>query len=136
MTSIVVTKLGKRYKFYPRRWGRLAEWLSGGQLRPYRPNWVLRGVSFEVAAGEAVGLVGQNGAGKSTLLKVLAGTTPPTEGRFEIAGRVAALLELGMGFHPEFTGRQNALVGMQLLGLQPEEIDRSLHEVWEFSELG
>src|SRR5450756_521621 len=110
---ISVRNLGKCYKRYPTRWARLAEWASGGSYVAHESRWVLRGLSFEVAPGEAVGIIGQNGAGKSTLLKILTGTTQPTEGFFSMGGSVAALLELGMGFHPDFTGAQNAIMGCQ-----------------------
>ena len=128
--------LGKRYKQYPRPWMRLAEWLSGGRYQGHGEMWALREVSFEVAAGEAVGIVGQNGAGKSTLLKLLVGTTQPTEGSFEVEGRVSALLELGMGFHPEFTGERNAVMALQMLGLSEAEAEALLPSIGEFSELG
>ena len=108
MSTISVTRLGKAYKQYPGRWSRLAEWLLPGNRPRHTLKWVLRDVSFTVTPGEAVGIIGLNGAGKSTLLKMITGTTQPTEGSVFMSGRVAALLELGMGFHPDFTGRQNA----------------------------
>ena len=99
-------------------------------------RWALRGVNFNVESGEAVGIIGQNGAGKSTLLKVLTGTTQPNEGTLEINGRVAALLELGMGFHPDFTGRENAIMACQMAGIGGEELQALLPVIEEFSELG
>ena len=132
---IEVENLSKRYKRYPHRWARLGEWLSGGRWAPYDARWVLRGVSFTVPSGEALGVVGANGAGKSTLLKILAGTTRPTSGSFTLAGRVAALLELGLGLHPDFTGRQNAVVGCQMLGMGPAEIEALLPAIVDFGEL-
>ena len=113
--AIVVSNLGKSYRRYARPWHRLGEWGSGGRLVWHEAFWVLRGITFSVASGESVGIIGLNGAGKSTLLKILTGTTQPTEGQAQTGGRVAALLELGMGFHPDFTGRQNALMAGQLL---------------------
>ena len=98
--------------------------------------WALREISFSVAPGEAVGVIGMNGAGKSTLLKILTGTTQPTEGTVHIEGRVAALLELGMGFHPDFTGRQNAVMAGQLVGLPARDIDALMPEVEAFAEIG
>ena len=95
--------------------------MSWGSFRTHEELWALQGVSFEVAPGEALGIVGQNGAGKSTLLKLLVGTTRPSRGHFEIDGAVAALLELGMGFHPEFTGEQNALMSLQMMGRSQRE---------------
>jgi lipopolysaccharide transport system ATP-binding protein len=133
---IRIRALGKCYKRYPHQWARLGEWLSGGRWRQYEDRWVLRDVNFDVAPGEAVGIVGANGAGKSTLLKIIAGTTQPTTGAVEVDGRVAALLELGLGFHADFTGRQNAVIGCQMLGLQPDHIAALLPEIAAFAELG
>lgn len=136
MGEIRVSGLGKAYKKYPSQWSRLAEWIFPvGKLR-HENHWVLRDIDFQLRAGEAVGIVGSNGAGKSTLLKLIAGTIRPTCGSISCAGRVAALLELGMGFHPDFTGRQNAVMGSQLLGLSLEEIDRLLPEIEAFAEIG
>jgi lipopolysaccharide transport system ATP-binding protein len=134
--AITATNLGKRYKRYPHRWGRIAEWMTGGRLSAHEARWVLRGVSFAVEPAEAVGIVGQNGAGKSTLLKILTGTTRASEGTCAVHGRVSALLELGMGFHPDFTGRQNAVTGCQMLGLGAAEIDVRLPQIAAFAELG
>lgn len=136
MGRIVVNNIGKAYKRYPSRWSRLLEWFdSTGRVR-HQAHWVLRGVSFEVAPGEAVGIIGNNGAGKSTLLKIITGTTQPTEGQVELGGRVAALLELGMGFHPEFTGRQNAFMAGQLLGHSTATIAQHFAEIEAFAEIG
>jgi lipopolysaccharide transport system ATP-binding protein len=132
---IAVDNLSKRYKRYPHRWARLGEWLSGGRWTRCESRWVLRGVSFTVRGGEAVGVVGANGAGKSTLLKILAGTTQPSGGSVALSGRVAALLELGMGFHPDFTGRQNAIMGCQMLGMSAAEVQTQLPAIVDFAEL-
>src|SRR5690606_6960679 len=99
-------------------------------------KWVLRDLSFTVEPGEAIGLIGVNGAGKSTLLKIITGTTQPTTGSVQISGRVAALLELGMGFHPDFTGRQNAVMAGQLLGYTVEEISDLMPEIEAFADIG
>ncbi|WP_288381083.1 ABC transporter ATP-binding protein, partial [uncultured Massilia sp.] len=107
MGAIVVQQLGKAYKQYPTRWSRLGEWLLPLRGPRHRLKWVLTDINFRISPGEAVGLIGINGAGKSTLLKLITGTTMPTTGSVWMEGRVAALLELGMGFHPDFTGRQN-----------------------------
>ena len=124
MSTITVTNLGKAYKQYPNRWSRLAEWSIPFSKPRHSLHWVLQDINFTVNPGEAVGIIGINGAGKSTLLKMITGTTQPTTGSVHIAGRVAALLELGMGFHPDFTGRQNAFMAGQLLGYSVDEIAR------------
>jgi lipopolysaccharide transport system ATP-binding protein len=134
--TILARDLGKRYKRYRGHWPRLAEWLTGGRLVRHEDLWALRRVSFEVERGEAVGVVGQNGAGKSTLLKLVVGTTQPTEGSFQVEGRVAALLELGMGFHPDFNGLQNATMALQMMGWSEEEARQEIPEIRAFSELG
>lgn len=136
MGSIVVTNLGKAYKQYPTRWSRLAEWLDPRGKPRHHLHWVLQDINFTVQPGEAVGIVGVNGAGKSTLLKIITGTTQPTSGSVQIQGRVAALLELGMGFHPDFTGRQNAYMAGQLMGLNVEEITTLMPEIEAFAEIG
>jgi lipopolysaccharide transport system ATP-binding protein len=103
---ISVRDVGKMYRLYDRPQDRLKEQLLWRFGRTYgREFWALRGVSFDVARGEAVGVIGRNGSGKSTLLQIIAGTLSPTTGEASVAGRVAALLELGSGFNPEFTGR-------------------------------
>jgi lipopolysaccharide transport system ATP-binding protein len=99
-------------------------------------KWVLRDISFQVAPGEALGLIGINGAGKSTLLKLITGTTQPTTGSVQTSGSVAALLELGMGFHPDFTGRQNVLMAGQLLGMQVPEILELMPQIEAFADIG
>lgn len=136
MGTIVVNNLGKAYKSYPSRLARMREWLIPFSKPKHQLKWVMQGVSFAVNPGEAVGIIGINGAGKSTLLKMITGTTQPTTGSVNITGRVAALLELGMGFHPDFTGRQNAYMAGQLLGLTVEEITQLMPEIESFAEIG
>jgi len=136
MGRICVEGLGKAYKQYHNRWSRLAEWVLPFAGPRHRLKWVMRDVSFRLEPGEAVGIIGINGAGKSTLLKMITGTTQPTTGSVEITGRVAALLELGMGFHPEFTGRQNVFMAGQLLGMSVEEIAALMPEIEAFAEIG
>jgi lipopolysaccharide transport system ATP-binding protein len=134
MGHLRVRELGKAYKRYPQKWGRLAEWLGSGVR--HELNWVLRDINFDIAPGTAVGIVGANGAGKSTLLKLLAGTIRPTHGAFETGGRVAALLELGIGFHPEFTGRQNVQMAGHILGIPGARLGALMEEIEAFAEIG
>lgn len=136
MGNIVVKNLGKAYKKYPTRWARLAEWALPGNKTRHELNWILQDINFTISSGEAVGIVGMNGAGKSTLLKMIVGTTMPTTGTIQTTGRVAALLELGLGFHPDFTGRQNATMTSKLLGLTNENIDLLMQEIEAFAEVG
>jgi len=136
MGSITVTNLGKAYKQYPNRWSRLAEWAIPFSKPRHNLHWVLQDINFTVSPGEAVGIIGINGAGKSTLLKMITGTTQPTTGGVHITGRVAAMLELGMGFHPDFTGRQNVFMAGQLLGYSVEEIARLMPKIEAFAEIG
>jgi len=132
---IEVNGLGKAYRRYPSHRARLLEWLMPGRPR-HRQVWVLQDINFRVEPGTALGIVGVNGAGKSTLLKLITGTAAPTAGSVALHGRVAALLELGMGFHPDFTGRQNVFMAGQLLGLTVEEISALLPEIEAFAEIG
>jgi lipopolysaccharide transport system ATP-binding protein len=134
--TIAVVDLGKCYHRYAAAWHRLCEWVSAGRVTWHENFWALRGVTFSVAAGESVGIIGMNGAGKSTLLKILTGTTQPSEGGVHIAGRVAALLELGLGFHPDFTGRQNAVMAGQLMGLPVNAIAALMPDIEAFAEIG
>jgi lipopolysaccharide transport system ATP-binding protein len=136
MGSIFVNKVGKKYKRYTKKVDRLFEWVSMNQKVLHEEQWVLRGITFSVEPGESVGIIGQNGAGKSTLLKMLTGTTKPTEGSIASQGRIAALLELGMGFNPDFTGRQNTYITGQLMGLSNEEITQLMPSIEAFAEIG
>jgi len=136
MGTITVNNLDKGYKHYPTRWSRLLEWLDPRGKVHHTLHWVLRGISFQVRPGEAVGIIGINGAGKSTLLKMIVGTTRPSSGSVQMTGRVAALLELGMGFHPDFTGRQNVLMAGQLLGHSVEDIIHKMPDIEAFAEIG
>lgn len=136
MGSIIVSNLGKAYKTYPTRWSRLREWITAGNRQFHNSKWVLQNINFTVRPGESVGIIGTNGAGKSTLLKMITGTAQPTTGGVQLSGRVAALLELGMGFHPDFTGRQNVCMAGQLLGFSTQEIERLMPEIEAFAEIG
>ncbi len=134
--AIVVQNLGKSYKQYPNEWARLREWITPGNHSYHHTHWVLRDIAFSVKPGEALGIIGINGAGKSTLLKMLTGTTEPSSGTIAISGQVAALLELGMGFHPEFTGRQNVYMSGQLLGLTAKHIEQLMPQIEAFAGIG
>ncbi|HBD0117090.1 TPA: O8 family O-antigen export ABC transporter ATP-binding subunit [Escherichia coli] len=136
MSYIRVNNVGKAYRQYHSKTGRLIEWLSPLNAKRHNLKWILREINFEVAPGEAVGIIGINGAGKSTLLKLITGTSRPTTGEIELSGRVAALLELGMGFHSDFTGRQNVYMSGQLLGLSSEKITELMPQIEEFAEIG
>lgn len=132
---ITVSHLGKAFKRYARIRHRLLEWLPGGGQH-HELHWVLNDLDFTIERGEAVGLVGRNGAGKSTLLKLLTGTLHPTTGAVHIEGRVAALLELGMGFHPEFSGFDNVLMAGQLQGMTRNEVLARMDDIVAFAEIG
>lgn len=133
--ELQLQNLGKAY----RKWGgelrRIASWFRPS-MRALEEHWVLQDVSFSIAPGEAVGIIGQNGAGKSTLLKLITGTTRPTSGHVWLRGRVAAILELGMGFNPDLTGRQNAMHSAGLMGYSRAEIDGVMPEIESFAEIG
>jgi len=139
--ALDVQQLSKRYFL---RGGRAQELKTAllnlpGLLSNARPGhefWALRDISFTLRRGECLGVAGPNGSGKSTLLRVMAGTTKPTSGRLALDGRVSALLELGAGFHPQITGRENALLNAVLLGLSLREAREVLPEIVAFSELG
>jgi homopolymeric O-antigen transport system ATP-binding protein len=127
-------ELTKQYDIYPRPADRLLEMITRRPRHTVFP--ALQDVTFEVDKGEAIGIIGQNGAGKSTLLKLLCGVTRPTSGKIESFGTIASILELGTGFHPEFSGRDNASLNAAILGLSPAEVKRKLPSILEFSELG
>lgn len=133
-SSIRLADVSKRFRLHRHSVDRMLSWMSLPSRS--RDFWALRHIDIEVPRGRTLGIVGPNGAGKSTLLKIVTGTLVPTAGQVHVAGRVAALLELGTGFHPEFTGRQNIRVNGQLLGLTPDEIARHEREIIAFSELG
>lgn len=136
MGAITVTQLGKAYRQYPTRWSRLLEWVVPMDKPRHNLKWILQDINFHVFPGEAIGIIGINGAGKSSLLKLITGISQPTTGSVKMEGRVAALLELGMGFHPDFTGRQNAFMAGQLLGLQADEINLLMPAIEAFAEIG
>ncbi|AVP58847.1 ABC transporter ATP-binding protein [Pulveribacter suum] len=126
--------VGKEYRLYPSPRARLKALLTGRAT--HRSHWALRGVSFELRRGQCIGVIGDNGAGKSSLLKLLAGTLQPSTGTVERVGRVTAILELGAGFHPDFSGRDNLYFGGSLIGIDQEEMRRLEPEIVAFCELG
>jgi ABC-type polysaccharide/polyol phosphate transport system ATPase subunit len=128
--------LGKLYRLYARPIDRVRELLSPRRSKFHKEVWALRGVDLEIARGTVTGLVGANGAGKSTFLKLAAGKLAPTEGAIEARGRISSILELGTGFQPHLTGRQNALVNSLFLGQRPWEAKGKLDQILEFAELG
>jgi lipopolysaccharide transport system ATP-binding protein len=130
-----VQGLGKAYRRWSSEWLRAASWF-GLPVQPTEEHWVLRNVNFAIGPGEAVGIVGQNGAGKSTLLKLITGTTRPTEGAVVRTGRVAAMLELGMGFNVDLTGRQNVFHSAGLMGYSQVEIEAAMPYIESFAEIG
>lgn len=143
-TSIRVNGLSKRYEIYSQPSDRLKQmilprvrrWTHQSQRSYFREFWALRDVSFDVKRGETVGIVGRNGSGKSTLLQLICGTLTPTVGEISVSGRVAALLELGSGFNPEFTGRENVYLNAAVLGLSRREIDERFDAIAAFADIG
>ncbi len=137
MTAVVldVAGVGKRYASYRSSLHRFATW-CGASIAPTSVYWAARDVSFQLRAGEALALIGQNGAGKSTLLKLITGTILPTTGALHHAGSISAILELGLGFNPEFTGRENIYQAGGLLGHARGLLDRLMPEIEAFAEIG
>lgn len=134
--AISVRNAGKMYRIYDRPQDRLKQMLWRGRRQYGHEFWALRHVSFEVARGETLGIVGRNGSGKSTLLQIIAGTLAPTEGEVQVQGRVAALLELGSGFNPEFTGRENVYLNGAILGFHRAEVDQRFDDIAAFADIG
>lgn len=133
--AISAKQLGKCYQLYDKPSHRLLDLMFPGKSR-CREFWAVQNVYLDIPHGSTVGIIGENGAGKSTLLKLLTGITAPTTGEVQVNGRVASLLELGAGFHPEFSGRENIYLNCSILGMPDEEIEERYPEIVEFSELG
>lgn len=133
--ALVVDSVSKSFRYYSSEWHRILSWFGFG-IKPKEEKQILKHISFSITSGEAVGIIGQNGAGKSTLLKIITGTLKPSEGKVKINGRVSAILELGMGFHPDLTGRQNVYHSAGLMGFTHEQIDAVIDEIEEFAEIG
>lgn len=134
--AISLENVSKSYKLYPRERDRLTDALSFGRAKRGRDFWVLDDVSLEVGKGTSLGLLGRNGAGKSTMLQIVAGVLQPTSGVASTRGRISALLQLGAGFSPDFTGRENAMMNGLLLGLDRKEMNRRFDDIEEFADLG
>lgn len=122
LKQMIVPKMDRLFRSEPRKY--------------YKEFWALRNISFDVKAGETLGIIGRNGSGKSTLLQTIVGTLTPTIGKVSTAGRIAALLELGAGFNPEFTGRENAILNATILGLTPDEAEKKIDSIAEFADIG
>ncbi len=134
--AIRVNNLSKCYQIYEEPHHRLLQSIFRGRKQFFREFWALRNVSFDVKKGETVGIIGKNGSGKSTLLQLICGIVSPSEGQVETNGRIAALLELGAGFNPEFTGRENVYMNATILGLSKSEIDLRLADIIAFADIG
>ncbi len=130
-----VNNISKSYKSYPSQWSRIFSWFGLAKSK-IKEHHTLKNITFAIEAGESVGIIGQNGAGKSTLLKIITGTLKPSNGYAHSTGRISAILELGMGFHPELTGRQNAYNSAGLMGFSNEQIDSVINDIESFAEIG
>lgn len=133
---ISVREVSKRYEMYSQPRDRLLQFFSFGRRQYFKEFWALRSVSFDVKKGETVGILGRNGSGKSTLLQIIAGTLAPTSGVVHKSGVLAALLELGSGFNPEFTGRENVYLNGSILGFSAEEMDARFDDIAAFADIG
>jgi lipopolysaccharide transport system ATP-binding protein len=135
-TAIQVTHLSKCYQIYDKPSDRLKQMLMRGRKNYYREFWALNDISFSIQKGETVGIIGRNGSGKSTLLQMVCGTLNPTNGQIQTHGRIAALLELGSGFNPEFSGRENIYLNGTILGLTHQEIEARYADIVAFADIG
>ena len=136
MAAIEFHGVSKSYSIYDSAGDRLKELLTFNRLQFHRDFWALQDVSFSVDRGETFCIVGENGSGKSTLLQIVAGILQPTTGTVKVNGRVSALLELGSGFNPEFSGRDNVYMQGAILGLSTKEMDRKYQQILDFAEIG
>lgn len=134
--AIEVRGVGKTFRLYDKPHHRLLQTLFRGRRNWYREFQALQDVSFDLPRGETLGIIGRNGAGKSTLLQIICGTLQPTAGEARVQGRIAALLELGAGFNPDFTGRENAAINAAILGLSPEQIEARMDDILRFADIG
>ncbi|HIA50801.1 MAG TPA: ABC transporter ATP-binding protein [Candidatus Melainabacteria bacterium] len=136
MYSIQLANISKKYNIYDRPTDRLKELLMRNRRSYHREFWALRDISFNVERGDSVALLGPNGSGKSTLLQIVAGVLQPSKGRVAAKGRITSILELGSGFQPDYTGRENVILNGIILGIPEKEIHRRLDEIAEFAEVG
>ena len=134
-TILEVSNISKSYRTYSSEIWRVLSWF-GIKHKAIQETYTLQNINFSIKAGEAIGVVGQNGAGKSTLLKIITGTLHPSKGEIKVNGKIAAILELGMGFHPDLTGRQNAYHSAGLMGYTHKEIDAVISDIEAFAEIG
>ena len=133
---ISVKNIKKYFEIYEKPSHRLFQMICRGKKQFFKPYWALRDITFTVNEGECVGIIGRNGAGKSTLLQIVTGTLAPSGGKVTVRGRVAALLELGSGFNPEFTGKENVYLNASILGLTDSEVDAQYNSIVKFADIG
>ena len=129
-----VKNIYKSYRTYNSEIWRILSWF-GIKHKAIQENYTLKNISFSIKEGEAIGIIGQNGAGKSTLLKIITGTLQATKGEINTTGKISAILELGMGFHPDLTGRQNAYHSAGLMGYTSKQIDAVISDIEDFAEI-
>lgn len=134
--AIKVSGLGKCYHLYQSPMSRVMDLIMPGPAKRYQPFWALKGANFEIKAGQTVGIIGRNGSGKSTLLEMICDTLQASEGNIQIKGRIAALLELGAGFNPEFTGRENVYMNAAIMGIERSVIEQKFSEIEAFANIG
>lgn len=134
--SITINNISKMYKMYDKPQDRLKQFFYKNRKKLYREFWALNDVSFSVSSGTTLGIIGRNGSGKSTLLQIIAGTLQASSGTLNIKGRIAALLELGSGFNPEFTGRENVYLNGSIMGLSEKEMKERMPVIEQFAEIG
>lgn len=136
MDAIEVNSLSKKYNIYDRPTDRLKEFVLRNKRSYHKEFWALNDVSFTVKRGESLALLGPNGSGKSTLLQIIAGVLKPTRGNLTVRGRCTAILELGSGFQPDYTGRENVILNGMILGIPEKEINKRLEQIADFAEIG
>ncbi len=134
--AIKATGIGKCYQLYDKPIQRVMDLVLPGEAKRYQPFWALKEVSFEIPKGKTVGIIGRNGSGKSTLLEIISDTLQPTTGSLEVNGRIAALLELGAGFNPEFTGRENVIMNAAIMGIPEDRVRDKMEDIVAFANIG